>query len=33
MVDFKIVISDQRTGKTSQKEVKDDDARKFMGLK
>ncbi len=33
MVDFKIVISDPRTGKTSQKEVKDDDARKFMGLK
>ena len=33
MVDFKIVISDMKTGKTSQKEVKDDDARKFMGLK
>ncbi len=33
MVDFKIVISDPRTGKTSQKEIKDDDARKFMGLK
>lgn len=32
MVDFKIVISDQ-TGKTYQKEVKDDDARKFIGLK
>ncbi|MBA3064581.1 hypothetical protein FP803_04040, partial [Candidatus Woesearchaeota archaeon] len=28
----KIVISDQ-TGKTYQKEVKDDDARKFIGLK
>ena len=33
MVDFKIVISDPSTGKTYQKEVKDDDARKFMGLK
>jgi len=33
MVDFKIVISDPSTGKTYQKEVKDDDARKFIGLK
>jgi len=33
MVDFKIVISDPSTGKTYQKEVKDDNARKFMGLK
>lgn len=33
MVDFKIVISDPKTGKTSQKDVKDDDARKFIGLK
>ena len=33
MVDFKIVISDPNTGKTYQKEVKDDDARKFIGLK
>ncbi len=33
MVDFKIVISDPSTGKTYQKEVRDDDARKFIGLK
>jgi small subunit ribosomal protein S6e len=33
MVDFKIVISDPKTGKTYQKEVKDDDANKFVGLK
>ncbi len=33
MAEFKIVISDPGTGKTSQKEVKDDDAKKFMGLK
>ena len=33
MVDFKIVISDPSTGKTYQKEVKDDAARKFIGLK
>lgn len=33
MVDFKIVISDPSTGKTSQKEVKDEGARKFIGLK
>ena len=33
MVDFKIVISDPKTGKTYQKEVKDDDASKFVGLK
>ena len=33
MVDFKIVISDPKTGKTYQKEVKDEDARKFIGLK
>ena len=33
MVDFKIVISDPSTGKTYQKEVKGDDARRFIGLK
>jgi len=33
MVDFKIVISDTSTGKTYQKGVKDEDARKFIGLK
>ncbi|MBU3942070.1 MAG: 30S ribosomal protein S6e [Nanoarchaeota archaeon] len=33
MVDFKVVISDANTGKTYQKEVKDENARKFLGLK
>jgi small subunit ribosomal protein S6e len=33
MVDFKIVVSDVTNGKTYQKELKDEDARKFLGLK
>ncbi len=33
MVDFKVVISDVNTGKTYQKEVKDENAKKFLGLK
>jgi len=33
MVDFKVVISDAKTGKTYQKEVKDENAKKFLGLK
>ena len=33
MVDFKIVVSDVTNGKTYQKELKDEDARKFIGLR
>jgi small subunit ribosomal protein S6e len=33
MVDFKVVISDTNNGKTYQKEVKDEDAKKFIGLR
>lgn len=33
MTEFKIVISDPKTGKSIQKEVKDDNARPFLGQK
>lgn len=33
MVEFKIVISDPKTGKSYQREVKDQAARPFLGLK
>lgn len=33
MAEFKIVISDPKTGKSYQKEAKDDAAKQFMGLK
>jgi len=32
MVEFKLTISDPKTGKTGQKEVKDADAQPFIGL-
>ena len=33
MVDFKLVISDPKTGKSYQREIKDPNSRKFLGLK
>jgi len=33
MADFKLCISDPKTGKTYQKEAKDNDARPFIGMK
>ena len=33
MVQFKLVIGDPKTGKTMQKEVKDETAQAFLGLK
>ncbi|MBU0980553.1 MAG: 30S ribosomal protein S6e [Nanoarchaeota archaeon] len=33
MVSFKIVISDPKTGKSAQREVKDNDAKPFVGKK
>ncbi len=33
MVEFKVVIGDPKTGKSVQREVKDDAARHFLGLK
>ncbi len=33
MVEYKIVINDPKTGKSVQREVKDDAARHFLGLK
>lgn len=33
MAEYKLVISDPKTGKSLQKEVKDDDAKHFKGLK
>ena len=33
MVDFKLVISDPKTGKSYQKEIKDDLAKPFLGMK
>ena len=33
MASFKVVISDPKVGKTVQKEVKDDAAGRFLGLK
>lgn len=32
MAEFKLTISDPKTGKTAQKEVKDDEAQPFIGL-
>ena len=33
MVEFKLVISDPKTGKTTQREIKETDADRFIGLK
>jgi small subunit ribosomal protein S6e len=33
MAEFKLVISDSKTGKSYQKEAKDDSAKPFLGLK
>ena len=33
MVDFKLVISDPSTGKSVQREVKEPDSKRFLGLK
>jgi len=33
MAEFKLVISDPKTGKSTQKEVQDANAKKLMGLK